>query len=100
MASAPNTVSFGTPGAERRLTNVANGIDGTDAVNVSQLNSVRYDMRRAINTVQGGVAMALGAATVNLPLEAGEMGFVGSVGYYRAKRASTSSTRRGRASTS
>jgi autotransporter adhesin len=35
-----NVVSFGTPGNERRLTNVAPGINGTDAVNVNQLTAV------------------------------------------------------------
>jgi autotransporter adhesin len=32
-----NVVSLGSPGAERRLTNVAPGVNGTDAVNVNQL---------------------------------------------------------------
>jgi autotransporter adhesin len=35
-----NVVSFGSPGAERRLTNVAPGVNGTDAVNLNQLNAV------------------------------------------------------------
>ena len=39
MATLANTVSFGTAGNERRLTNVAAGINQTDAVNVSQLSS-------------------------------------------------------------
>jgi trimeric autotransporter adhesin len=38
QVSGPNTVSVGAPGAERRITNVANGVNPTDAVNVSQLN--------------------------------------------------------------
>ena len=42
-------------------------------------------VRRSVQQAEGGVAMALGAATVNLPLEPGEMGFVGSVGYYRGE---------------
>jgi autotransporter adhesin len=36
----PNVVSFGTPGNERRLTNVAPGVNGTDAVNLNQLTAV------------------------------------------------------------
>jgi autotransporter adhesin len=35
-----NVASFGSPGNERRLTNVAPGVGGTDAVNVNQLNAV------------------------------------------------------------
>ncbi len=36
-----NVVSVGSPGAERRITNVAPGVKGTDAVNVNQLASVQ-----------------------------------------------------------
>ncbi len=38
VASEPDTVSIGSPGNERRVTNVASGIYGTDAVNMNQLN--------------------------------------------------------------
>ncbi|KVD66264.1 hypothetical protein WI86_23515 [Burkholderia ubonensis] len=38
VATAPNTVSFGAPGSERRLTNVAPAVNGTDAVNLNQVN--------------------------------------------------------------
>ncbi|MDO9280794.1 MAG: YadA-like family protein [Methylotenera sp.] len=37
--SSANTVSVGATGSERRITNVAAGIDSTDAVNMSQLNA-------------------------------------------------------------
>ncbi len=36
-----NVVSVGSPGNERRITNVAPGIAGTDAVNLNQLNAVQ-----------------------------------------------------------
>ncbi|WP_235024447.1 YadA family autotransporter adhesin [Caballeronia arvi] len=39
VADQKNTVSVGAKGAERRITNVQAGVDDTDAVNVSQLNS-------------------------------------------------------------
>ena len=39
VTSAANTVSVGSAGNERRITNVAAGVDSTDAVNVSQLNA-------------------------------------------------------------
>jgi trimeric autotransporter adhesin len=40
VATQSNTVSVGTAGGERRITNVAPGVNGTDAVNVNQLNTV------------------------------------------------------------
>lgn len=48
VADRDNTVSVGAPGAERQITNVADGVDDFDAVNVRQLNA-------AIATVGGGV---------------------------------------------
>jgi autotransporter adhesin len=39
VASASNTVSVGAAGAERRVTNVAPAVNGTDAVNLDQLNA-------------------------------------------------------------
>lgn len=40
IATDPNTVSVGSPGNERRITNISNGIHSGDAVNVRQLNTV------------------------------------------------------------
>lgn len=74
-------MSFGATGSERRLTNVAAGINGTDAVNMAQLRSTQRDVR----AIEGGVAMAMAASTLNLPLEVGEMGLIGSAGYYRGE---------------
>ncbi|WP_083237464.1 MULTISPECIES: YadA-like family protein [Burkholderia] len=39
VASASNTVSVGSVGNERTISNVAPGVNGTDAVNVNQLNA-------------------------------------------------------------
>ena len=39
-ADRDNTVSVGDVGSERQITNVAAGTEGTDAVNVDQLNAV------------------------------------------------------------
>ncbi|MCC5846523.1 MAG: YadA-like family protein [Verrucomicrobia bacterium] len=41
VADQDDTVSVGAAGAERRITNVAPGVDGTDAVNVNQLQGVQ-----------------------------------------------------------
>lgn len=50
VASDPNTLSVGSAGNERRITNVAAGVNPTDAVNVSQLQGyfgggVQYDKK-------------------------------------------------------
>jgi autotransporter adhesin len=74
-------VSFGSPGNERRLTNVAAGVAPTDAVNVSQLNSIASGVQSQINGVQtqinglqtqinranSGVAMAMAMGGGFLP---------------------------------
>ncbi|WP_028584801.1 YadA C-terminal domain-containing protein [Desulfogranum mediterraneum] len=48
VASEPNTVSVGSPGNERRLTNLAPGLKPTDAVNRGQLD--RTNARVATNS--------------------------------------------------
>ena len=87
VASAPNTVSFGTAGNERRLTNVAPGVNPTDAANFGQLTTMFNTAQDDISRANGGVAMALAAASVQLPLEVGEMGVVGGVGVFRGQTA-------------
>lgn len=54
IADQPNTISVGSPGNERRITNVAPGIYGTDAVNMSQL----WDTHEKVNRL-GATAMAM-----------------------------------------
>jgi len=54
-ASGANTVSVGSATTTRRITNVAPGINGTDAVNVSQLNTAVNGLQGQINGVQGQV---------------------------------------------
>jgi trimeric autotransporter adhesin len=51
-----NTVSVGAPGSERRITNVAAGINPTDAVNVSQLSSMGSGFQSQINGLQSQVS--------------------------------------------
>lgn len=58
VASEPNTVSFGSPDHERRLTNVAPGIGGTDAANMNQLRSVQSSVDQAARRAYSGVAAA------------------------------------------
>nr|WP_325072373.1 YadA-like family protein [Paraburkholderia acidisoli] len=62
VADQDNTVSVGSEGAERRVTNVADGQAPTDAVNVRQLQSGMNQLQSGINSVArnayGGVAAA------------------------------------------
>jgi trimeric autotransporter adhesin len=52
VASVANPVSVGASGAERRITNVAPGINQTDAVNVSQLQSFATGFQSQIGGLQ------------------------------------------------
>ncbi|MEM5386321.1 ESPR-type extended signal peptide-containing protein [Paraburkholderia phymatum] len=58
-AAAAGEVSIGTAGGERRITNVAAGLNGTDAVNVSQLQS--EDAK--VNAEGAATAAALGGGS-------------------------------------
>ena len=60
VADELNTVSVGSKNNKRRITNVADGINPTDAVNVRQLNGVRDEAR-------AGIASALALAPAALP---------------------------------
>src|SRR5205823_1143942 len=55
VATAANTASFGSPGNERRLTNVAAGINPTDAANIGQLTSVASGIQSQISGLQGQI---------------------------------------------
>ena len=69
VASRDNTVSIGAPGAERQLTNMADGTAPTDGVNVRQLNgainSVREEMSKYRKDSDAGTASAI--AMANMP---------------------------------
>ena len=63
VADEKETVSVGSDGNERRITNVRAGKRSTDAVNMGQLNQLRNDMNGAINSVAraaySGIASAM-----------------------------------------
>jgi trimeric autotransporter adhesin len=73
--TAANTVSFGSAGNERRLTNLAAGINQTDAVNVAQLQSTATGLQGQIsdNQVEArrGVAAAMAMTPASMPSAAG-----------------------------
>jgi autotransporter adhesin len=90
IATLPNTVSFGTPGNLRRLTNLAPGIDPNDAVTVSQLSGLLSgDVDREIRKALAGAAMGMAYNAVDLSLDPGEQGLVAGVGYYEDETAFT-----------
>ena len=60
VADQPQTVSVGAPGFERRITNVAPGVVGTDAVNLNQLNSVDQRLSTRITDVDQRLSTAIG----------------------------------------
>ncbi|MEW6345472.1 MAG: YadA-like family protein [Pseudomonadota bacterium] len=65
VASEANSVSVGSPGNERTITNVAPGVNPTDAVNVAQLEGVQQNINDVARAAYSGVAMA--GALAGLP---------------------------------
>ncbi|MDR5756113.1 YadA-like family protein [Caballeronia sp. LZ035] len=59
LADQDNTVSIGAKGKERRLTNVAPGVNGTDAVNMNQLSAVQSSVNTVARQAFSGVAAAM-----------------------------------------
>jgi autotransporter adhesin len=110
--SAPNTVSVGYAGNERRVTHVAAASEGTDAVNLTQLNAalaavssnfgaaqgytdLRFDAAMSYTDQQAekvrayaarGIAASLAMPTV-APSEAGKTAFGIGTGYHDGETA-------------
>jgi autotransporter adhesin len=94
IANQANTVSLGSSGNERRITNVAEGINDTDAVNVGQLKGANNNILNQVNNslealrkdIDGGVATALAAQmpTLNNP---GRVVFGATVAHYGSANA-------------
>jgi autotransporter adhesin len=76
IADQANTISVGSVGNERRITNVAPGIDPTDAVNLGQFQSGLSDAKTRSD---GGTAAALAVAGIPQAFSAG--GIMLGVGY-------------------
>lgn len=98
VASAPNTVSVGRSGAERRITNVAAGVAPTDAVNVGQLSSVANGFTSQLEGLQNqisgnlresrrGIAAALAASGYMMPSAPGKTTVQVTTGFFRGETA-------------
>jgi trimeric autotransporter adhesin len=96
VANAPNTVSVGSAGNERRISNVAPGVNPTDAVNVSQLTSFALGTQNQINFLQnqvnddrrearGGTALALAATGLRYDDRPGKLSVAGGFGHYKGE---------------
>ena len=71
VAAEANTVSVGSVGAERRITNVAPGVNPTDAVNVAQLTTVQNFAYRTARYAYSGIAGATALSMIP-PIEPGK----------------------------
>ena len=81
-----NVVSLGAPGAERRLTNVAPGVAGTDGVNVNQLDLLAGAFNSSVQSViredQAGNAVSLAASGLRYDDRPGTSSIAGGASYY------------------
>ena len=84
IANQANTVSVGAAGSERRITNVAPGINLTDAVNVSQLRDIQNQIGDIKRIAYAGIAMSMAATGAVMPtLYGGEKGLGVGIGSYQ-----------------
>src|SRR5262249_40939021 len=97
VANLANTVSVGAPGSERRITNVAAGINPTDAVNVGQLSSVAGSLSAGFQSqitglqsqitnvdrrLRDGVAVSMAAGGVPAIPQGRKLGVFGNIATY------------------
>ncbi|WP_145501652.1 YadA family autotransporter adhesin [Yersinia similis] len=101
VADRENSVSVGSVGNERQLTNVAAGTQGTDAVNLDQLNHsmssttndanaytdrryavLKEDLKKQDSTLSAGIAGAMAMASLTQPYTPGaSMATIGAASY-------------------
>ncbi|WP_213227283.1 YadA-like family protein [Caballeronia sp. NK8] len=82
VAEENHTVSIGSAGNERRLTNVAPGINGTDAANMNQLNAVQSSVNSVARGAFAGVAAAMSMPNMT-PSQPGNTVVAAGVGNYK-----------------
>ncbi|MFP3185012.1 MAG: YadA-like family protein [Paraburkholderia sp.] len=76
VANQANTVSVGSAGNERRITNLAPGVNGADAVNMNQLWGLQNSVNQVARNAYSGVAAAT-ALTMIPDVDAGKTIAVG-----------------------
>ena len=93
VANQANTVSVGSPGNERCITNVAPGVNPTDAVNLAQFSSFAFGFQGQITILQsqiddnqrearGGTALALATSSLHFDLRPGKLSIAGGYGNF------------------
>ena len=100
-ATAANTVSMGAAGNQRRVTNVAAGVDPTDAVNVAQLNAAVGNagaLQTQLNSLtdyatesrreaRQGVAAAIAMGSAPMPSAPGKITYAVNTGFFKSETA-------------
>ena len=87
VADQDNTVSVGAPGDPRRITNIAPGINGSDAVNVHQLNEVRNKIDEVRKKAYAGIASVSALAGIPNPIPGKRFTMGIGYGYYEGQNA-------------
>ena len=90
-----NVVSVGATGAERQVSNVAPGTQGTDAVNVNQLNTglgnvatqLRNELKGVSKDANAGAAAAIAMANMPQAFTPGKSMVAAGAGYYEGQTA-------------
>ena len=92
IADQANTVSVGSVGSERRITNVAPGVNATDAATFGQLttaiSATQQEIQQVSTVASKGIAISLAqAGTGNAATKPGEMSVVMGTGYFQGETA-------------
>lgn len=86
VANEANTVSVGAAGSERRVTNVAPAVNGTDAVNLNQMNAglgnLQNQVRDNLKKSYGGTAAAIAISGLHYDDRPGKISAAVATGYY------------------
>ena len=86
IANQDNTFSVGSAGNERRITNVAPGVYGTDAVNMDQFRWLDRKVDNNYDKAMAGIAIANSMPTV-LPRESKRFAMTVGGGFYGGEEA-------------
>ncbi|MGQ8821461.1 ESPR-type extended signal peptide-containing protein [Bibersteinia trehalosi] len=86
ISAAGDTVKVAkADGSAARITNVAPGVDPTDAVNVSQLNQVKGDLRKQDKRRKAGHASSAASASLMQAYREGQSVVTAGVGQYQGQ---------------